>query len=55
MVGWPRGEAQDCKSCYTGSNPVPTSIIYTPYFTKSWGLGAKKEKFTELKSEPEDG
>ncbi len=27
MVGWPRGEAQDCKSCYTGSNPVPTSII----------------------------
>jgi hypothetical protein len=27
MVGWPRGEAQDCKSCYTGSNPVPTSIL----------------------------
>ena len=27
MVGWPRGEAQDCKSCHTGSNPVPTSII----------------------------
>ena len=27
MVGWPRGEARDCKSLYTGSNPVPTSII----------------------------
>ena len=26
MVGWPRGEARDCKSLYTGSNPVPTSI-----------------------------
>ena len=25
MVGWPRGEATDCKSVYTGSNPVPTS------------------------------
>lgn len=25
-VEWPRGEAQDCKSCYTGSNPVSTSI-----------------------------
>ena len=24
-VGWPRGEARDCKSRYTGSNPVPTS------------------------------
>ena len=24
-VGWPRGEATDCKSVYTGSNPVPTS------------------------------
>jgi hypothetical protein len=27
MVEWPRGEAQDCKSCHTGSNPVSTSII----------------------------
>ena len=26
MVGWPRGEATDCKSVYTGSNPVPTSL-----------------------------
>ena len=25
-VGWPRGEATDCKSVYTGSNPVSTSI-----------------------------
>ena len=24
-VGWPRGEARDCKSLYTGSNPVSTS------------------------------
>ena len=28
MVGWPRGEARDCKSLYTGSNPVSTSIIF---------------------------
>jgi hypothetical protein len=25
-VEWPRGEARDCKSRYTGSNPVSTSI-----------------------------
>ena len=25
LVEWPRGEARDCKSRYTGSNPVPTS------------------------------
>ena len=24
-VEWPRGEARDCKSRYTGSNPVSTS------------------------------
>ena len=24
-VEWPRGEATDCKSVYTGSNPVSTS------------------------------
>ncbi len=35
MVGWPRGEAQDCKSCYTGSNPVPTSIIKPASKTKT--------------------
>ena len=26
VVEWPRGEATDCKSVYTGSNPVSTSI-----------------------------
>ena len=26
-VGWPRGEATACKAVYTGSNPVPTSLI----------------------------
>ena len=25
-VEWPRGEATDCKSVYTGSNPVSTSL-----------------------------
>ena len=25
VVEWPRGEATDCKSVNTGSNPVPTS------------------------------
>ncbi len=25
VVEWPRGEARDCKSLYTGSNPVSTS------------------------------
>ena len=27
LVEWPRGEAGDCKSPYTGSNPVSTSKI----------------------------
>ena len=31
-VAWPRGEATDCKSVHTGSNPVATS--------KSWAIGA---------------
>jgi hypothetical protein len=26
-VAWPRGEATDCKSVYTGSNPVATSKV----------------------------
>ena len=26
LVEWPRGEATDCKSVYTGSNPVSTSF-----------------------------
>ena len=25
-MGWPRGEATDCKSVYRGSNPLPTSF-----------------------------
>ena len=27
LVEWPRGEATDCKSVYTGSNPVSTSVL----------------------------
>src|SRR5512141_3507344 len=34
VVEWPRGEATDCKSVYTGSNPVSTSMIRTPL---RWG------------------
>ena len=30
VVEWPRGEATDCKSVYTGSNPVSTSMTRTP-------------------------
>ena len=29
MVEWPRGEARDCKSLYTGSNPVSTSTNFS--------------------------
>ena len=28
VVEWPRGEARDCKSLYTGSNPVSTSTKF---------------------------
>ena len=28
LVERPRGEATDCKSVYTGSNPVPTSTSH---------------------------
>ena len=31
VVEWPRGEATDCKSVYTGSNPVSTSMTRTPH------------------------
>ena len=31
VVEWPRGEATDCKSVYTGSNPVSTSIARAPH------------------------
>ena len=34
VVEWPRGEATDCKSVYTGSNPVSTSKART---SPSWG------------------
>ena len=34
VVEWPRGEATDCKSVYTGSNPVSTSMTRTPH----WGV-----------------
>ncbi len=34
-VGWPRGEATDCKSVYTGSNPVPTSTHNTNNFIRN--------------------
>jgi hypothetical protein len=30
VVEWPRGEATDCKSVYTGSNPVSTSDSDSP-------------------------
>ena len=33
-VEWPRGEARDCKSLYTGSNPVSTSL------NSIWSIGA---------------
>jgi hypothetical protein len=32
MVEWPRGEARDCKSLYTGSNPVSTSNVFCEFF-----------------------
>lgn len=34
LVGWPRGEARDCKSLYTGSNPVPTSRMKVKTYGK---------------------
>ena len=41
-VGWPRGEATDCKSVYTGSNPVPTSSSTLLQFkiTDDWRSGS---------------
>ena len=36
MVGWPRGEARDCKSLYTGSNPVPTSMARSVFKEKDF-------------------
>ena len=36
MVEWPRGEARDCKSRYTGSNPVSTSKLGTDTFLQMY-------------------
>ena len=41
-VGWPRGEATDCKSVYTGSNPVPTSQQF-----KTRAIGAVVARFLD--------
>jgi GNAT superfamily N-acetyltransferase len=46
-VGWPRGEAQDCKSCYTGSNPVPTSKKER-YIFKTRTIGAAVAHFLDM-------
>ena len=43
MVGWPRGEARDCKSLYTGSNPVPTSTIYREKIARSQAMNWGKQ------------
>jgi hypothetical protein len=37
-VEWPRGEATDCKSVYTGSNPVSTSAVAN--HGVAWAIGA---------------
>ena len=41
-VEWPRGEATDCKSVYTGSNPVSTSIagVFDSGDTGDWRSGS---------------
>ena len=36
---WPRGEATDCKSVYTGSNPVSTSIAQP---RRLWEVGPSR-------------
>ena len=43
VVEWPRGEATDCKSVYTGSNPVPTSQSQL----KTWAIGAAVARFLD--------
>ena len=47
---WPRGEATDCKSVYTGSNPVSTSIAQQPHmweFGSSRAIGAVVARFLD--------
>src|SRR4051795_2889688 len=48
-VEWPRGEATDCKSVYTGSNPVSTSIARTPHLGtgSSRAIGAVVARFLD--------
>ena len=47
-VGWPRGEATDCKSVYTGSNPVPTShAIKSVLKLKTRAIGAAVARFLD--------
>ena len=47
-VGWPRGEATDCKSVYTGSNPVPTShAVTTALKLNTWAIGAAVARFLD--------
>ncbi len=42
LVEWPRGEARDCKSRYTGSNPVSTSNYLKMVFTIEYGRLAQR-------------
>ena len=47
---WPRGEATDCKSVYTGSNPVSTSIARSSAvwdFGTSRAIGAAVARFLD--------
>ena len=45
-MGWPRGEATDCKSVYTGSNPVPTSTAPLDN-SRAWAIGAAVARFPD--------
>jgi hypothetical protein len=45
-VEWPRGEATDCKSVYTGSNPVSTSIARSSTWAKR-AIGAVVARFLD--------
>ena len=46
-VGWPRGEATDCKSVYTGSNPVPTSKEFEVRVCSTRAIGAAVARFPD--------
>src|SRR6478735_9101386 len=49
VVEWPRGEATDCKSVYTGSNPVSTSDDAVPLGdrSRSRAIGAVVARFLD--------